>query len=92
MMKTTTRAALGLALFSTSVSAENAKTHNFVYDGQSYTYSIEQTSNARLLRGTHDRTGKPFVLRVTDTKVTGTVGGQYVSFKRSDVKPIARDI
>jgi len=92
MIKTVTVAVLGLALFSTNVSATTAKSHTFTHDGQSYTYSVEQTSKARVLRGMHDRTGQPFVLHITGTRVSGTVGGQYVSFKRSAAKPLEGDV
>lgn len=85
-------AAFGLASVTTIASAETAETRTFVHGGQTYSYSVEKKADARVLRGTHDRTGQAFVLYVTDKRVSGTVGGQYVSFKRSAVKSLNNEV
>jgi hypothetical protein len=53
-----------------------------------YTYTVEEKDGVRILTGTTDRTDTPFVLYVTDKKVTGTVDNQHVSFALKDVKPM----
>ena len=61
----------------------------FVHDGQ--TYSVEQKPNSRIIRGTVGKTSEPFVLYVTEKKVTGTVNGSPVSFARSRVKSLVTE-
>ncbi len=85
-------AALVFTSMSAVAIAEPAASASFVHDGQTYTYSVEQKANTRVIRGTAEKSGKPFVLYVSAKKVTGTVDGRYVSFSRSDVKTLADDI
>lgn len=90
MLKTPSiTAAFALATISTAAIASPAETHSFVHDGESYSYSIEQKANTRVIRGKVDKTGQSFVLYVGDRRVTGTVNGRPVSFERSEVKKLA---
>jgi hypothetical protein len=72
---------------SAAISVPN-ETQAFVHDGVTYTYTVEQKANSRVLRGIAGKSGEPFVLYVSDRKITGTVNGHYVSFKPSEVKPL----
>lgn len=90
MLKTSSIiAAFTLATISTAAIASPTETHSFDYDGKSYTYSVEQKANARIIRGKVEKTGESFVLYVGDRRVTGTVDGRPVSFERSEVKKLA---
>lgn len=79
-----------VGISSAAISAP-AETQTFVHDGVTYTYSVEQKANSRVLRGTAGKSGEPFVLYVTDRKISGTVNGRYVSFTPSDVKPLVKN-
>lgn len=81
-----------LTSLSTAAIAAPAPATTFVHGGQTYTYSVEHKPNSRIIRGTVGKTGEPFVLYVTERKVTGTVNGRPVSFARSEVKSLAKEI
>lgn len=85
-------AALALTLVSNVSIAAPAPSTSFVHDGQTYTYSVEQKGNSRIIRGVVEKSGKEFVLYVSDKKVIGTVDGRQVSFFRSEVKTLASEI
>lgn len=85
-------AAVATASFSSVAMSAPAETQTFVHDGVTYTYSVEQKANSRVLRGTSGKSGEPFVLYVTDRKITGTVNGRYVSFLPSEVKPLVKNM
>jgi hypothetical protein len=72
------------AIISTAAVSAPDKTETFVHDGITYKYSVEQTAKGRVLRGTAGPDA-PFVLYVTDKKITGRVNGRDVSFKHSEV-------
>jgi hypothetical protein len=84
-------AALVLASISGTAIAAPAPT-TFVHDGQTYTYTVEHKANSRVIRGTVGSAAEPFVLYVSAKKVSGTVNGRPVSFARSEVKPVAKEV
>jgi hypothetical protein len=84
----TTLAALALALVPSLANAEEAAPVSFTYDGQVYTYTIEQAGGKRVLRGVVGRAGERFVLNVGKHWVDGTVDGRPISFSLKSVKRI----
>ncbi len=84
--------ALALTCVSNVAISAPAPTTTFVHDGQTYTYSVEQKANSRVIRGTVGKSGEPFILYVSEKTVTGTVNGRPVSFARSEVKKLAKDV
>ena len=80
-----------LTSLSAAAIAAPAPARTFVHDGQTYTYSVEHKPNSRVIRRTVGKTSEPFVLYVTEKKVTGTVNGSPVSFARSRVKSLATE-
>jgi hypothetical protein len=59
---------------------------SFTHEGERYVYAVEIKGDLKIIRGTTERTGRDFVLYVSDKKVTGTVDNQYVSFPLSAIK------
>ncbi len=83
--------ALGLlALAPTAVLAKDAPTNRFEHEGSTYSYSVTQVGDTRVISGIEERTGKPFTLRVGQHRVRGTVGSQQVSFALRDVAPLVK--
>ena len=81
-----------LALFAAvpaTAHAEDAATQRFEHKGSSYSYTVTQVGDVRVISGVEERTGKPFTLRVGQHRVRGTVGSQQVSFPLRDVEPLA---
>lgn len=62
----------------------------FEHDGNRYVYTVKVVGDTKIIDGTETRSGKCFTLRVSDKRVTGIVGDSPVSFKRSDVTPLAQ--
>jgi hypothetical protein len=58
---------------------------SFTHEGERYVYAVETKGDLKIIRGTTERTGRDFVLYVSDKKVTGTVDNQYVSFPLSAI-------
>ena len=82
-----------LALFAAvpaTAHAEDAATQRFEHKGSSYSYTVTQVGDVRVISGVEERTGKPFTLRVGQHRVRGTVGSQQVSFPLRDVEPLAK--
>lgn len=61
-----------------------ALAETMVHKGKTYTYSVEQRGNLRLISG-EDSEHRPFSLRVSNRWVDGTVDGSPVSFSTRDV-------
>jgi hypothetical protein len=81
--------ALGLLALAPSVAlAKDAPTNRFEHEGSTYSYSVTQVGDTRVISGVEERTGKPFMLRVGQHRVRGTVGSQQVSFALRDVEPL----
>lgn len=81
--------ALGLlALAPTIAFAKDEATKRFEHDGATYSYTVTQVGDTRVISGVEERTGKPFTLRVGQHRVRGTVGSQQVSFALRDVAPL----
>lgn len=81
--------ALGLlALAPTAALAKDEAVKRFEHDGATYSYTVTQVGDMRVINGVEERTGKPFTLRVGQHRVRGTVGSQQVSFTLRDVAPL----
>ncbi|MBO9698138.1 MAG: hypothetical protein J7499_18235 [Sphingopyxis sp.] len=81
--------ALGLlALAPTIAFAKDGAAKRFEHDGATYSYTVTQVGDTRVISGIEERTGKPFTLRVGQHRVRGTVGSQQVSFALRDVAPL----
>ncbi|HWW56176.1 MAG TPA: hypothetical protein VN047_04715 [Sphingopyxis sp.] len=81
--------ALGLfALAPTAALAKDEAVKRFEHDGATYSYTVTQVGDTRVISGVEERTGKPFTLRVGQHRVRGTVGSQQVSFTLRDVEPL----
>jgi hypothetical protein len=61
-----------------------ALAETLVHNGKTYTYSVEQRGNIRLISG-EDSDHRAFKLRVSNRWVDGTVDGSPVSFSTRDV-------
>ncbi len=70
--------------------AEDAATQRFEHKGSTYSYTVTQVGDVRVISGVEERTGKPFTLRVGTHRVRGTVGSQQVSFPLRDVEPLTK--
>lgn len=83
--------ALGLLALAPSIAlAKDAPTNRFEHEGSTYSYTVTQVGDTRVISGVEERTGKPFTLRVGQHRVRGTVGSQQVSFALRDVEPLAK--
>jgi hypothetical protein len=81
--------ALGLlALAPTGALAKDAPVKRFEHEGSTYSYTVKQVGDTRVISGVEERTGKPFTLRVGQHRVRGTVGSQQVRFTLRDVEPL----
>jgi hypothetical protein len=63
----------------------------FVHKGITYTYSVEQRGQIRLISG-QDSENRRFTLRVSKKWVDGTVNGNAVSFSTRDVVRIKPEV
>ena len=61
-----------------------ALAETLVHEGKTYTYSVEQRGNIRLISG-EDSDHRAFKLRASTRWVDGTVDGSPVSFSTRDV-------
>ncbi|OHD04807.1 hypothetical protein [Sphingopyxis sp. RIFCSPHIGHO2_12_FULL_65_19] len=77
-----------LALVPSVAIAKDAATKRFEHEGATYSYTVKQVGDTRVISGVEERTGKPFTLRVGSHRVRGTVGSQQVSFTLRDVEPL----
>lgn len=81
--------ALGLLALAPSIAfAKDAPTNRFEHEGSTYSYTVTQVGDTRVISGVEERSGKPFTLRVGQHRVRGTVGSQQVSFALRDVEPL----
>ncbi len=79
--------ALALLALAPSVAlAKDAPTNRFEHEGKTYSYTVKQVGDTRVISGVEERTGKPFTLRVGQRRVRGTVGSQQVNFALRDVE------
>lgn len=91
-MKKLSLVALPLTLLAMPAAAQTAQPEQvaFEHDGSRYVYTVKMVGDTKIIDGTETRSGKRFNLRVSDKRVTGTVGDSEVRFKRSDVTPLAQ--
>ena len=91
-MKKLSLLALPLALLVQPAAAHAAEPEQvtFEHDGDRYVYTVKKVGDLRIIDGTETRSGKRFNLRVSEKRVTGTVGDSQIRFKRSDVTPLAQ--
>lgn len=91
-MKKLSLLALPLTLLTVPAAAQTGEPERvtFEHDGSRYVYTVKKVGDTRIIDGTETRSGKRFNLRVSEKRVTGTVGDSEVRFKRSDVTPIAQ--
>jgi hypothetical protein len=90
MKKFFLRAIALLALTPAIAHAEEPATQRFEHKGSTYSYTVTQVGDVRVISGIEERTGKPFTLRVGQHRVRGTVGSQQVSFPLRNVEPLAK--
>jgi hypothetical protein len=83
--------ALALAVLAPSVVVAEAAPQRFTHEGKSYSYTVEERGDYRLIRGVEENSRKPFVLRVGESRVRGTMGNNNVSFHLNKVKPLVAD-
>lgn len=79
-----------LALFALVPANAQAQEQRFEHEGRIYSYTVTQAGDTRVISGVEEKTGKPFVLRVGDHRVRGTIGSQQVSFSLREVEPLAK--
>lgn len=79
-----------LALSTLSSVAAQAQEQRFEHEGRIYSYTVTRAGDTRVISGVEEKTGKPFVLRVGEHRVRGTVGSQQVSFPLREVEPLAK--
>jgi hypothetical protein len=79
-----------LALTPASAHADEPAMQRFEHKGSSYSYTVTRVGDVRVISGIEERTGKPFLLRVGQHRVRGTVGSQQVSFALRDVAPLTK--
>ncbi|UKK85895.1 hypothetical protein L7H23_07265 [Sphingopyxis sp. BSN-002] len=79
-----------LALSTLVPAAAQAQEQRFEHEGRIYSYTVARTGDTRVISGVEEKTGKPFVLRVGEHRVRGTVGSQQVSFPLREVEPLAK--
>ncbi|WP_017670298.1 hypothetical protein [Blastomonas sp. AAP53] len=61
----------------------------FEHEGDRYVYTVKKVGEDKIIDGTETRSGKRFTLRVSDKRVSGTVGSSAVRFRRDAVMPLA---
>lgn len=83
--------ALALAVLAPSVVVAEAAPQRFTHDGKSYSYTVEDRGDYRVIRGVEENNRKLFHLRVGESHVRGTMGGRPVSFPLDQVKPLVAD-
>ncbi|PXW79352.1 hypothetical protein C7451_101417 [Blastomonas natatoria] len=83
--------ALPLTLLALPAAAHAAEPEEvtFEHDGDRYVYTVKRVGDLRIIDGTETRSGKRFTLRVSNKRVTGTVGDSKVRFSRSAITPLA---
>jgi hypothetical protein len=81
-------AAIALVAIPAAAHAEQSEPVSFTHDGVSYTYTVEQTGERKVLRGHAGTNREPFVLNVGKSWVNGTANGSDVSFSLKSVKRI----
>jgi hypothetical protein len=81
-------AAVSLVLSPAIAHAEETAPISFRHDGVTYTYTVEQTGDRRILRGVSSESRTPFVLNVGKRRVSGTVDGSDVTFSLNSVKRV----
>lgn len=87
MKKALTLIAAGVALATSgTAAATQAATRTFEHGGLRYTYSTAAEGDVRILSGVIENSGRPFYLKVAKGRVRGTINGQRVSFRLSDVE------
>lgn len=82
-------AMIAMAAPATAEPTGPAETGSFEHEGYTYVYSVEQKGDAQLISGRRYPGGTAFSLRVRNGKVTGTSGGNAVSFSLSEVEGAA---
>lgn len=80
---------LALAALPAALHAAEPEPVTFEHAGDRYVYTVKMVGNDKIIDGTETRSGKRFNLRVSNKRVTGTVGDSQVRFSRSAVVPIA---
>lgn len=83
--------ALTLAALAPSVVVAEAAPQRFTHEGKSYSYTVEDRGDYRLIRGVEENSRKSFVLRVGESRVRGTMGSNNVNFPLKDVQPMVAD-
>lgn len=83
--------ALALAVLAPSVVVAEAAPQRFTHEGKSYSYTVEDRGDHRVIRGVQENNNKLFHLRVGESHVRGTVNGHPVSFPLNQVKPLVAD-
>lgn len=81
-------AAIALIAIPAAAHAEQSEPITFSHDGVTYTYTVEQVGEKKVLRGHAGTSREPFVLNVGKSWVNGSTNGRDVSFSLKSVKRI----
>lgn len=79
-----------LAVFALYPAVANAETaeNRFEHDGRTYSYTVKDYGDYRVISGVEEASRKTFRLRVGESRVRGTVGAANVNFPLRDVQPL----
>lgn len=81
---------IGLLALTPAIAHAKEAAQRFEHEGSTYSYTVTQVGETRIINGVEERTGKPFTLRVGTHRVRGTVGSQQVSFALREVAPLTK--
>lgn len=79
-----------LAVFAVYPAVANAEApeNRFEHEGKTYSYTVKDFGDYRVISGVEEGSRKPFRLRVGESRVRGTIGSQSVNFPLRDVQPL----
>ena len=82
-----------LAVLAVYPAVANAETNEnrFEHEGRTYSYTVKERGDYRVISGVEEGSRKPFRLRVGESRVRGTIGAQTVNFPLKEVKPLVAD-
>lgn len=69
--------------------AKAGEQKSFEYEGSTYTYTVENKGDAKVVKGVAYPQGQRFSLIVRGDRVRGMFNGQEIAFKVDDAKSIA---
>lgn len=78
---------LALGVAAPAVASEPMR---FEYEGETYSYTVSNDGDARIIAGKALSSGQSFRLKVRNGRVTGMSRGVPVAFRLSDVRPVVK--